>query len=292
MWAESLQRIYVKSSTGLMVPLSAVASLERTTAPPSINHQNSSPAVTISFNLIPGPSLGDAVNAVSQAMAELGAPATLQGSFQGTAQAFQSSLATVPLLILAALAAIYVVLAILYESLVHPITILSTLPSAGVGGLLILFIFGQDFTVMALIGIILLMGIVKKNGIMLVDFALEAERERKLKPEDAVYEACIKRFRPILMTTVAALLTGIPLAIGFGAGAELRQPLGLTIVGGLIFSQVMTLFTTPVIYLALDRFQIRFRNFWQSRFGGKKTADHPPSKESSRGGKFGPAPAE
>ena len=292
MWAESLQRIYVKSSTGQMVPLSAVASLERTTAPPSINHQNSFPAVTISFNLIPGASLGDAVNAVSQAMAELGAPATLQGSFQGTAQAFQSSLATVPLLILAALAAIYVVLAILYESLVHPITILSTLPSAGVGGLLILFIFGQDFTVMALIGIILLMGIVKKNGIMLVDFALEAERERKLKPEDAVYEACIKRFRPILMTTVAALLTGIPLAIGFGAGAELRQPLGLTIVGGLIFSQVMTLFTTPVIYLALDRFQIRFRNFWQSRFGGKKTADHPPSKESSRGGKFGPAPAE
>jgi multidrug efflux pump subunit AcrB len=257
-----------------MVPLSAVAALERTSAPTSINHQNSFPAVTISFNLAPGASLGDAVNAIDQAMTDLGAPATLQGSFQGTAEAFQSSLATVPLLILAALAAIYVVLAILYESLVHPITILSTLPSAGVGGLLILFVFGQDFTVMALIGIILLMGIVMKNGIILVDFALQAERARNVTPEDAIHEACVKRFRPILMTTVAALMTGLPLAIGFGAGAELRKPLGLTIVGGLIFSQAMTLYTTPVIYLALDRFRIFASKFWRARIGGRKPAGH------------------
>ncbi len=253
----ALQKIYVKSNTGDLVPLSAVATMERTTSPPSVNHQGSFPSVTMSFNLGQGMALGNAVEAIDNAMLDLHAPSTLHTGFSGTAAAFQSSLSDEPLLVLAALVAIYVVLAILYESLIHPLTILSTLPSAGVGALLTLFIFGQQFTVMALIGVILLMGIVKKNGIMLVDFALEGERKRGLTPEQAIFEACLKRFRPIMMTTMAAMFTGIPLAISFGDGAELRQPLGLTIVGGLIFSQALTLFTTPVIYLALERLRMR-----------------------------------
>ena len=255
-----LSRIYVKSTTGTLVPLSAVTDTARTTSPQTINHQGSFPAVTVSFNLTAGTALGTAVETINQAMADLGVPETLHGGFQGTAQVFQSSLSTVPFLIAAALIAIYVILAMLYESLIHPLTILSTVQSAGVGALLTLFLFHFEFTVMALIGIILLIGIVKKNGIMLVDFALQAERNEGATPEDAIYEACLKRFRPIMMTTCAALLTGLPLAIGFGTGSELRKPLGLAIVGGLIFSQAITLYTTPVVYLTLERARLRFAN--------------------------------
>jgi hydrophobe/amphiphile efflux-1 (HAE1) family protein len=271
----AFDRIYVRSTTGTLVPLSAVATLERTTAPPSVNHQGSFPAVTISFNLIKGASLGEAVQAIEQAMRDIGAPETIRAGFQGTAQAFQSSLSSTPWLIAAALLTIYIVLAMLYESLIHPLTILSTLPSAGVGALLTLLIFGHDFTVMALIGIILLMGIVKKNGIMMVDFALEGERKRGLSPEEAIYEACLKRFRPIMMTTMAAMFTGLPLAISTGDGAELRTPLGLTIVGGLIFSQALTLYTTPVIYLALERLRLRTTAAFNARFRKGKAPPQP-----------------
>lgn len=249
------QRLYLTSPlSGRQVPLSTFASLDTSkTGYLSVSHQGQFPAVTISFNLAPGAALGDAVDAIQQAQAQLRVPATLSGSFQGTAQAFSASLRTQPYLILAALIAVYIVLGLLYESYIHPLTILSTLPSAGVGALLILMAGGYDLSVIAMIGIILLIGIVKKNGIMMVDFALHAERERGLSSRDAIFEACLMRFRPIMMTTLCALLGGLPLMLSHGAGSELRRPLGYAMVGGLLLSQLLTLFTTPIVYLYLDR---------------------------------------
>ncbi|HWZ11679.1 MAG TPA: multidrug efflux RND transporter permease subunit [Acidobacteriaceae bacterium] len=254
---DALRKIYVASSTGEQVPLSTFAHFESSRTPLSVNHQGQFPAVTISFNLAPNIALGQAVDAIERARIEIGAPSTLVGGFQGSAQAFQSSLSTEPLLILAALIAIYIVLGMLYESVIHPITILSTLPSAGVGALLALMLVGMDLSVIAIIGIILLIGIVKKNAIMMIDFALLAEREHGKSPEDAIYEACMLRFRPIMMTTMAALLGGLPLALGQGTGSELRRPLGIAIVGGLIVSQMLTLYTTPVVYLFFDKMRWR-----------------------------------
>jgi hydrophobe/amphiphile efflux-1 (HAE1) family protein len=262
----SLDKLYLKSPlTGQMVPLSAMTRYDtRRVTYLSINHQGQFPAVTLSFNLAPGAALGDAVDAIDRESAQMRLPATITGSFQGTAQAFQSSLKSQPYLILAALVAVYIILGMLYESYVHPLTILSTLPSAGVGALLILLIFHIDLSVMALIGIILLIGIVKKNGIMMVDFAIQAEREQGLSPHDAIRQACLLRFRPIMMTTMAALLGALPLALGAGTGSELRRPLGYTMVGGLIVSQALTLFTTPVVYLYLERFSGWLRSRRQS----------------------------
>jgi multidrug efflux pump len=249
----SLDNIYVKSSNGTQVPLSTITHVEETRVPLAINHQGQFPVVTISFNLAPGKSIGDAVAAVNKAKTELNPPESVNAQFQGTAKSFEASLANEPILILAALIVVYIVLGVLYESYIHPITILSTLPSAGVGAILALLIFHVDLSVVALIGIILLIGIVKKNAIMMIDFALEAEREHNMEPEEAIYQACLLRFRPIMMTTMAALLGGLPLALGSGTGSELRRPLGITIVGGLIVSQILTLYTTPVVYLFFDR---------------------------------------
>jgi multidrug efflux pump len=266
---ESLHDIYLPSSGGNEVPLSAFSHLETTNTTLAVNHQGQFPAVTLSFNLAPGVSLGDAVTEIGDAEREIGMPASVQGSFAGTAQAFQSSLASEPYLILAALVAVYIVLGILYESYIHPITILSTLPSAGVGALVALLLTHEELSVIALIGIILLIGIVKKNAIMMIDFALDAERREGRTSRDAIYEACLLRFRPILMTTMAAMLGGVPLAVGGGAGSELRRPLGITIVGGLIVSQMLTLYTTPVIYLYLDRARL-----WATRMLPRR-APHP-----------------
>ncbi len=246
------------SSGGAMVPLSTIAHFERQRTSLAVNHQGQYPAVTITFNLAPNVALGDAVTALEKAQSEMGMPSAIHATFQGTAQAFQDSLKNEPWLILAALVAVYIVLGILYESLIHPLTILSTLPPAGVGAILALLLTGTDLSIIALIGIILLIGIVKKNAIMMIDFALQAEREQGLPPVEAIYQACLLRFRPIMMTTMAALFGGLPLAIGMGVGSELRKPLGITIVGGLIVSQMLTLFTTPVVYLFFDRLQWKF----------------------------------
>jgi HAE1 family hydrophobic/amphiphilic exporter-1 len=263
---DTLNKIYLKSPlTGDQVPLSTLAHWTSVPVRPlSISHQGQFPATTISFNLAQGTALGQATDAVQKAMVELGAPPTLNSSFQGTAQAFQQSLSTVPLLILAALVVVYLILGILYESYIHPITILSTLPSAGVGALAILMAAGFDFSLIALIGIILLIGIVKKNGIMMVDFAIAAERDQHMEPEAAIRQAALLRFRPIMMTTMAALLGGVPLMLGTGTGSEIRQPLGYAMVGGLIVSQALTLFTTPVVYLYLDRLSNAFDNWGRS----------------------------
>ena len=252
---ESLQNFYLRSPlTGQMVPLAAVARLEAPdTGPLSITHDGMFPSVAISFNLAPGVALGEAVTLIERTQAEIGIPSTISGNFRGTAQEFQKSLATQPLLILGALIAVYIILGVLYESFVHPLTILSTLPSAGVGAVLALWLAKMDFSIMALIGVVLLIGIVKKNGILMVDFALERQRRSGASPLDAIHEACLVRFRPIVMTTLAAMLGAIPLMLGFGTGSELRQPLGVAIFGGLVISQILTLFSTPVIYLALDR---------------------------------------
>jgi len=248
-----LHGIYIRTSSGMEAPLDTFVRAQEISVPLVINHQGQFPVVTLSFNLAPHASLGDAVDSVENATKEIGLPPSIQASFQGTAHAFEASLANEPILILAAIITVYIVLGVLYESYIHPITILSTLPSAGVGALLALIICRQDFSVIALIGIILLIGIVKKNAIMMIDFALEAERVEGKSPRDSIYQASLLRFRPIMMTTMAALLGGVPLALGSGMGAELRRPLGITIIGGLIFSQVLTLFTTPVIYLGFDR---------------------------------------
>jgi len=255
---DDLNNIYVKSSSGMQVPLSAFSHIEQTNTSLAINHQGQFPVVTLSFNLAPGVSLGAATKAIDAAEREIGVPASIHTSFQGTAAAFRNSLSSEPLLILAAIITVYIVLGVLYESYIHPITILSTLPSAGVGALLALLITGNDLGVVSLIGIILLIGIVKKNAIMMIDFALEAEREEHKAPEEAIFQASLLRFRPIMMTTMAALFAGLPLALGTGTGSELRHPLGITIVGGLLLSQLLTLYTTPVVYLWFDRLSQRF----------------------------------
>ena len=260
---DGLKSIYVKGKNGVQVPLSAFTKYAPSTTPLAINHSGQFPSVTISFNLIPGVALSDAVTEIQAATHDMGLPSSIHGNFSGAAQAFEEAKANQLLLIASAIVAVYLVLGMLYESLIHPITILSTIPSAGVGALLALMLCHMELNVIGMIGIILLIGIVKKNAIMMIDFALEAERTQGKSPVDAIYQACVLRFRPITMTTMAALLGGLPLALGGGSGAELRKPLGITIVGGLIFSQMLTLYTTPVIYLYLDRFRL-----WSKRMFG------------------------
>ncbi len=262
---QSLSNVYVTTGSGAQVPLSTIARYSATNTALGVNHQSQFVASTISFNLPEGVSLSQATDAINAGLARIGVPDSVRGSFQGTARAFQASLSSQPYLILAALIAVYIVLGILYESFVHPITILSTLPSAGVGALLALKLFNTEFTVIALIGVILLIGIVKKNAIMMIDFALDAERNHGMNARDSIFEACRLRFRPIMMTTMAALLGAVPLALGTGDGAEMRRPLGISIVGGLIVSQMLTLYTTPVVYVYLDRFRVWARDRWQRR---------------------------
>jgi multidrug efflux pump len=264
---EALKEVYLKNPAGEVVPLSAVARYDYSNAPLSVNHQGQFAASTISFNLPEGVSLSQASAIINDTMARIGVPANVYGSFQGTARSFQTTLARQPWLILAAILTMYLVLGILYESTVHPLTILSTLPSAGLGALLALMAFKAEFTVIALIGVFLLIGLVKKNAILMVDFALDAERAGKA-PREAIYEACLLRFRPIMMTTMAALLGALPLVLRHGDGAELRQPLGIAIVGGLILSQLLTLYTTPVVYLYVDR----FNRFWMRSVRGRLEA--------------------
>jgi multidrug efflux pump len=270
---EGLKDIYFQTSSSGNIPLLAVAKGQANTTPLAINHTGLFPSVTVSFNLAPNVSLSQATLSISQMQKRLGTPSTLQGFYAGTLQAYQQSLGTEPVLIVTALLAIYIVLGILYESLVHPLTIISTLPSASVGAMLALMLFKQDLNIISIIGIVLLIGIVKKNAIMMIDFALQVEREEGKRPIEAIFEACMLRFRPILMTTMAALLGALPLALGTGTGYELRRPLGITIVGGLILSQLLTLYTTPVVYLEFDRLRLRLQG---------KTVRHPsPAPEAA-----------
>jgi multidrug efflux pump len=262
-----LSDIYIRSATGGEVPLSAFTKTTNSSAPVLISHLGQFPATTVSFNLAPKASIGEAIDAIREVEKEMPAPAAMSTAFQGTAQAFISSLSNEAVLILAAVITVYIVLGVLYESYIHPITILSTLPSAAVGALLALMITGSELTVVAIIGIVLLIGIVEKNAIMMIDFALEAERDGGKRPYEAIYQACLLRFRPILMTTMAALLGAVPLALGHGTGAELRRPLGITIIGGLIFSQLLTLYTTPVIYLFFDELANKVADFRARHFG-------------------------
>jgi multidrug efflux pump len=271
---DALKNIYVKSSSGTQVPLSAFAHFEQRTVPLAVNHQGQFPVITLSFNLAPGVSLGAAVDAIRKAQRDIGLPPSINATFQGTAAAYEAASANEGILILAAIVTVYIVLGVLYESYIHPLTILSTLPSAGVGAILALILFNQDLGVVALIGIILLIGIVKKNAIMMIDFALEAERKEGKSAEESIYQACLLRFRPIMMTTMAALLGGLPLALGTGSGSELRRPLGISIVGGLIVSQILTLFTTPVVYMWFDRLAQRFSRF---RIGNEIAPEAPSS---------------
>jgi multidrug efflux pump len=269
----ALKDIYIHSSNGTVVPLSAIARYEPTIAPLAVNHQGQFPSVTISFNLAPGVALSDASREIDELEQSMGMPGSIHGLYSGTLEAFHTSLATEPALIVTALLAVYIVLGALYESFIHPITILSTLPSAGVGAVLALMLFHIDLSVIAVIGMILLIGIVKKNAILMIDFALSVERSEGKSPAEAIYQACILRFRPILMTTMAALLGALPLAFGTGTGSELRRPLGITIAGGLVFSQMLTLFTTPVVYLYMDRLSL----WWHRVRGGQMRPAAQPS---------------
>jgi multidrug efflux pump len=268
---ETLRSTYVHASGNNSIPLRAFSTATASTSPLSVNHSSFFPSVTIAFNLAPGVSLGQATTAINQMQQRVGTPPSVRGQFAGTAEAFLSSLSTEPMLIAAALLSIYIVLGVLYESFIHPITILTTLPSAGVGAILALLTFHSELDVISVIGIFLLIGIVKKNAILMIDFALQAEREHGKSTEDSIFEAAMLRFRPILMTTFAAFFGALPLALGTGTGSELRRPLGIAICGGLIFSQMLTLYTTPVIYLYFDRLSQRFNRKREASFGGLNT---------------------